>query len=106
MDPNFSVLLNYEGEDKCATEVKDNDGITAALIGGIIGGIAGITFLALLIGLVIYPRVRTWMQTRKHKQEMREMNELETVGSDKPLVIERMSDMSVTTASGTFTVKM
>lgn len=40
MDPNYGVLFNYDGSNKCGSnQVKDNDGITGAVIGGAIGGL-------------------------------------------------------------------
>lgn len=106
MDPNYGVLMDYGGSENCGeSEVKNKDGITAAVVGGVIGGIAGLIIVFLVAFFVVYPRVKTWMQTRRG----RDMVDLEEIPESQPeqseMQIEKIPDMSVNTAAGTFVVK-
>lgn len=114
MDPNFSVLLDYETEDKCAaeSEEKKKKKVSTKLIAGLVGGIGGL-ILVVILSLIIFPRAKLRWQTKNasrsidldniNKNESRNENKL---AKRRDVEIEKASDMEVNTTAGRFVVNM
>lgn len=105
MDPSYSVLLDYDEENECIEEENKskNNKVPAALIGGVVGGVLGLTLLCVLFVIFILPKIRLHMATRKARPQL-DLDDLNHGSND--VNIEKMREMSVNTVAGTFVVQL
>lgn len=107
MDPNFSVLLDYDAEDKCSPDDGDNikkgsKRVNTKIIAGVVGGVGG----AIVLGTIIFislPKAKNWWKTRKASRNINLDNFSNT---NDNMVIEKAPDMVVNTASGRYVVNL
>lgn len=109
MDPNFSVLLDYETEDKCAEKqtTKNKKVNTKVIIATVIAAVAGAAIIA-VVAIVVVPRAILWWKMRKASRDIDLDDSIMSSGynSSPAPVIERAPDMEIQTAAGRFVVKM